>query len=410
MSAKKIGEHRATHEGARSTASMFAIYLLASPAVLFVVELIRLPLCQDQLRATEEVLGGKYFFSCDVVGLGQATPFVVVGIVVAMQTLLYHRIKVSEFVYWWMQWMLVSFVGVFFFLFVAQFFSPIIDFVQRNLLFMISMNSTLAVVIATARYPSRVASRPRRLAASRARKVEIIRLAVKAEKDEAQKVLRQRRHKPTREATRWGLMDLFSSLGAVEEGSGLLLLESRFECQRCFGLTTVNDTMEAIYGVERSLKPAHKDWLSATRAIPSRYKAADYTINGQLRGDARPIYAPSVLQEVNGYSASEAKAYIAATEKLKLFASDSPSCQECINGKSRASGRRPMSPKLRRDVLMRDRFTCQECGANRGADPDLILHIDHIQPVAAGGQDEMDNLQVLCIDCNLGKSDDASYM
>ena len=34
-----------------------------------------------------------------------------------------------------------------------------------------------------------------------------------------------------------------------------------------------------------------------------------------------------------------------------------------------------------------------------------MLHCDHIISVAQGGTDEMDNLQTLCDDCNLAKSD-----
>ena len=33
------------------------------------------------------------------------------------------------------------------------------------------------------------------------------------------------------------------------------------------------------------------------------------------------------------------------------------------------------------------------------------LHCDHILPVTQGGTDELSNLQTLCDDCNLAKSD-----
>ena len=46
------------------------------------------------------------------------------------------------------------------------------------------------------------------------------------------------------------------------------------------------------------------------------------------------------------------------------------------------SKRKSMSRKLRFEVFKRDRFTCQYCGAKA---PDVILHVDHIHPVAAGG-------------------------
>lgn len=59
-----------------------------------------------------------------------------------------------------------------------------------------------------------------------------------------------------------------------------------------------------------------------------------------------------------------------------------------------------IKPSLRFDVFKRDKFTCQYCG--RGA-PDVVLHVDHMDPVANGGEDDILNLITSCIDCNLGK-------
>jgi len=71
--------------------------------------------------------------------------------------------------------------------------------------------------------------------------------------------------------------------------------------------------------------------------------------------------------------------------------------------------RKPIPKKLRFEVFKRDKFTCQYCGAKA---PDVILHVDHIVPVAEGGDNDMLNLVTACRDCNLGKgkrmlSDDA---
>ena len=69
------------------------------------------------------------------------------------------------------------------------------------------------------------------------------------------------------------------------------------------------------------------------------------------------------------------------------------------SGRNRRSG---MSPRLRFDVFQRDNFTCQYCGRKA---PDVVLHVDHIVPVANGGTDTIENLTTACRDCNLGKSD-----
>jgi len=59
-----------------------------------------------------------------------------------------------------------------------------------------------------------------------------------------------------------------------------------------------------------------------------------------------------------------------------------------------------VSSGVRYQVLKRDR-TCRLCGA--GPD-DAVLHVDHIIPRSQGGSSDIDNLQVLCQHCNLGKS------
>ena len=63
-----------------------------------------------------------------------------------------------------------------------------------------------------------------------------------------------------------------------------------------------------------------------------------------------------------------------------------------------------LSDSLRYDVLKRDKFTCQLCGASSKKDG-VKLEVDHIFPVSKGGKTEMKNLQTLCERCNRGKSD-----
>lgn len=65
--------------------------------------------------------------------------------------------------------------------------------------------------------------------------------------------------------------------------------------------------------------------------------------------------------------------------------------------------REPISLKLRFDVLKRDRFTCQYCGARP---PKIEIRVDHIDPVARGGSNGIENLITACFECNAGKRDD----
>ena len=61
--------------------------------------------------------------------------------------------------------------------------------------------------------------------------------------------------------------------------------------------------------------------------------------------------------------------------------------------------------RMRFKVLNRDNFKCCTCGASPAKDPSVELHVDHIVPWSKGGETVIDNLQTLCLKCNLGKSD-----
>ena len=64
------------------------------------------------------------------------------------------------------------------------------------------------------------------------------------------------------------------------------------------------------------------------------------------------------------------------------------------------SDRTPISRRLRFEVFKRDKFTCQYCGATA---TQKLLHCDHVEPVAEGGETTLLNLITACVDCNLGK-------
>lgn len=66
------------------------------------------------------------------------------------------------------------------------------------------------------------------------------------------------------------------------------------------------------------------------------------------------------------------------------------------------TNRQNLSKKLRFEIFKRDSFTCQYCGQKS---PDVLLEIDHIEPVSQGGTNDLLNLITSCKDCNAGKSD-----
>jgi hypothetical protein len=67
-----------------------------------------------------------------------------------------------------------------------------------------------------------------------------------------------------------------------------------------------------------------------------------------------------------------------------------------------STSRKPVSKMLRFEVFKRDSFKCQYCGAEA---PTVLLHVDHIKPVAEGGTNDLTNLITACMPCNLGKRD-----
>lgn len=52
---------------------------------------------------------------------------------------------------------------------------------------------------------------------------------------------------------------------------------------------------------------------------------------------------------------------------------------------------------LRKMVMERDAYRCQQCGGW------IDLEVDHIVPRSRGGTDDLDNLQTLCRTCNRRK-------
>lgn len=62
-----------------------------------------------------------------------------------------------------------------------------------------------------------------------------------------------------------------------------------------------------------------------------------------------------------------------------------------------------MTTKLRMFIKERDNFTCCQCGNSTKAEPNLLLEVDHIIPIAKGGLTVEDNLQTLCWKCNRSK-------
>lgn len=60
-----------------------------------------------------------------------------------------------------------------------------------------------------------------------------------------------------------------------------------------------------------------------------------------------------------------------------------------------------LSQRVRFEVFKRDRFTCAYCGKRP---PEVMLEVDHVVPICAGGSDDILNLVTACVACNRGKA------
>ena len=68
-----------------------------------------------------------------------------------------------------------------------------------------------------------------------------------------------------------------------------------------------------------------------------------------------------------------------------------------------------MTSKLRAYIKERDNYTCCNCGNSIYTEPNLLLEIDHINPISNGGLTTEDNLQTLCWKCNRIKGAKVNY-
>jgi 5-methylcytosine-specific restriction endonuclease McrA len=89
--------------------------------------------------------------------------------------------------------------------------------------------------------------------------------------------------------------------------------------------------------------------------------------------------------------------------RYRAEGSDSANREETPAGRHTRRARDPIRAQMRFHVLQRDGFRCRYCGRPGGA-PSVVLHVDHVVPLAAGGGSTEDNLLTACDECNLGKS------
>lgn len=117
------------------------------------------------------------------------------------------------------------------------------------------------------------------------------------------------------------------------------------------------------------------------------------------------IVKPSSLFSVGTYEQRFGSWYN-ALDAFVQYMSNAESYTEPIveinnNGNKHFTKREP-NARLKVQVLMRDGNRCRLCGVECN-DGLHNIHFDHIIPWSKGGETVLENLQVLCNDCNLAK-------
>jgi hypothetical protein len=62
-----------------------------------------------------------------------------------------------------------------------------------------------------------------------------------------------------------------------------------------------------------------------------------------------------------------------------------------------------ITTKVRTQVRLRAQNLCEYCHLHQDNSPLVALHVEHIIPKVHGGTDDLENLALACIDCNLHK-------
>ena len=98
-----------------------------------------------------------------------------------------------------------------------------------------------------------------------------------------------------------------------------------------------------------------------------------------------------------------AEAGFAATPQLLASEIKEAACTSPAVVRRSEADQRQVGARLRFQVVQQDRFKCVACGRSPANDTSVVLHADHIIPVALRGRTVIENLQTLCGKCNLGK-------
>ncbi len=237
------------------------------------------------------------------------------------------------------------------------------------------------------------------------------------------------------------LQKRFGSWNSALKKSGLLiqkrinipsdeLLEDVRRVARTLNLSTVTTPDYRIHGQfsEPALIRAFGNWASVLKAagLPatgSKPKATEEELFANMavvwegvghqpkQKDFHPplsrFSAAAYVRRFGSWRRALQQFVLAANGGALVSNEEEPNVQpqaELKRDRSHRTSRQP-SWRLRFLVMQRDKFGCRSCGASPAKNPAVNLHVDHVIPWSKGGETILSNLQTLCEQCNIGKSD-----
>lgn len=163
-----------------------------------------------------------------------------------------------------------------------------------------------------------------------------------------------------------------------------------FEVTRVLGLRRYRFAAGRLEASASLGRGEHRALLERQTAVPVIVLEAD--------GKTWWMYGDRVYVEDSGLGADDVLALAADRERRRDR--QLRRAHDLLRGEHPPARRESIPEELRRLVFRRDGGACVRCGSRE------LLQFDHVIPVARGGASTLENLQVLCSECNRAKRDD----
>jgi len=198
------------------------------------------------------------------------------------------------------------------------------------------------------------------------------------------------------------ILSLFGSYRAALEAAGLSLQSKksiRYTDEDCYeNLLTVWTALGRQPHIAELNNPPSKVGPSTYSKRWGSWRKALQAFVDRVNQDMPPEVQQSEICDVPCAS-SPSKTLTAGVQQAEVL--DVPTDSDIKVKRKRTSRNIPLG--LKYTVLIRDRSRCRLCGRSPTTSLNVELHFDHIKPWALGGETVLENLRLLCSDCNLGK-------